>query len=144
MLRSRLHSHSYRHAPILLDTKFLHLRVKHELFTSDQRNVQETPVTFEPFPRNALNKRMALEQSGPNCWESISERTNSVHWRARSLALSLDISVLPFDQKIKNRSLNAISKADANIFLLRSNAPVLRSGSIGMAALASACVVYYF
>jgi len=58
--------------PILLDTKFLNLHVKHELFTSDQRNVQETPVTFEPLPRNALNKSMALEQSGPNCWESIS------------------------------------------------------------------------
>jgi len=61
-----------RLAYILSDTKFFDIRIKRELFARDQRNVQETPVTFKFLPRNALNKGMTFEQSGPNCWKSIS------------------------------------------------------------------------
>ena len=48
-------------ASILLDTKFFDIRIKDELFTRDQRNVQETPVTFKSLSRNALNKDMSFE-----------------------------------------------------------------------------------
>jgi hypothetical protein len=57
---------------ILLDTKLFDIRVKYELFTRDQRNVQETTVTLESLPRQALNKGVTLEQSGPHCREIIS------------------------------------------------------------------------
>jgi hypothetical protein len=54
-------THGLPVASILSDTKFFDIRIKHELFTGDQRNVQETPVTFNSLSRNALNKGMSFE-----------------------------------------------------------------------------------
>jgi hypothetical protein len=79
-----------------LDTKFFDSRIKHKLFTRNQRDIQETPVAFQSLPRNAINKDMTFEESRPNRRKIISLATNSVHWRARSLALSFDIFDLPF------------------------------------------------
>jgi len=61
-----------RLASILLDAKFFDIRIKHKLFTRDQRNVQETTVTFKSLPRNTLNEGMTFEQSGPNYRKTIS------------------------------------------------------------------------
>jgi hypothetical protein len=40
----------------LLDTKFLDIRIKYELFARDKRDLQESSVTFMSLPRNAVNK----------------------------------------------------------------------------------------
>jgi hypothetical protein len=56
-----------------LDTEFFDLRIKHQLFTCDQGNVQEAPAApIKSLPRNALNKAMSFEKSGPNSREIIS------------------------------------------------------------------------
>jgi len=77
-----------RRACILLDTKFFDLRIKHELFARDQRNAQETSVTFQLFPRNALNKGMTFEQGGPNGCKIIS-LADQLGAMAREIAGSL-------------------------------------------------------
>jgi len=56
----------------LLDTKFFDIRIKHELFARDQRNVQETSVTFKYSPWNAVNEDVTFEQNGPHCRKIIS------------------------------------------------------------------------
>jgi hypothetical protein len=58
---ARFDTYGPRFASILLDAKFFDIRIKDELFTRDQRNVQETPVTFKSLPRDAFNKGMRFE-----------------------------------------------------------------------------------
>jgi hypothetical protein len=55
-----------------LNTKLFYIGIKHELLARDQRNVQETSVSLDAFPRNTLNKDMILEHRGPNGREIIS------------------------------------------------------------------------
>jgi hypothetical protein len=56
----------------LLDTKFPDICIKDELLACDQGDLQERPITFKSFSRNALNKAMTLEQGRPHCWKIIS------------------------------------------------------------------------
>ena len=56
----------------LLDAKFPDICIKDELLACDQGDLQERPITFKSFSRNALNKAMTLEQGRPHCWKIIS------------------------------------------------------------------------
>jgi hypothetical protein len=87
----------------LLDAKFFDIRIEHELFAGYQGNAQEIAVALELFPWNALDKRVALSRVDQTVVKSFPLRTNSVQWRARSLALSLDMSAAPFDLKKSRR-----------------------------------------
>jgi hypothetical protein len=58
--------------PHSLDTKFPDICIKDELLACDQGDLQERPITFKSFSRNALNKAMTLEQGRPHCRKIIS------------------------------------------------------------------------
>jgi hypothetical protein len=71
-----------------LDTKFFDIRIEHEPFARDQRNAQEISISFERFPRHALDKGMVFEDGGPNGRE-ISSLAHQVGAMAREIARSL-------------------------------------------------------
>jgi len=107
LTRSRLHrcfATCYRS----LDTEFFDLRIKHQLFTCDQRNVQEAPAApIKSLPWNALNKAMSFEKSGPNSRKiiSLAYQQGAV---AREIAGSLVRHVRP---PIQHRVLQAFATA---------------------------------
>jgi hypothetical protein len=96
----------------LLDTKFFDFRIKYELLARDQRNLQETSVTLNFFPRNALDQGMTFEQGGPDCVKIISPA-----YQLSALPRQIAGSFLrhfrhPFDTKFKNRLPNLLLDPD--------------------------------
>jgi hypothetical protein len=79
-----------------LNTKFFEIRIEHELFARDQRNVQDTSISLDALPRDALNKGMTFEQRGPNAREIISF-SHQLGALAREVAGSLPRHFHPLD-----------------------------------------------
>jgi hypothetical protein len=83
-------------ATTLLNTKLSDIRIEHELFARDQRNVQKISVSLDALPRDALNKGMTFEQRGPNGRELISF-AHQLGALAREVAGSLPRHFHPLD-----------------------------------------------
>jgi hypothetical protein len=78
---------------VLLDHgEFFAFAGKQKLLTRDKPNHQYGSFVFEPGLGDAINKRIALENSRPHGRESFPFCTNSVHKSAKSCACSLDIA----------------------------------------------------
>jgi len=54
-----------------MNAKLFNVRVEHELFAGDERNVQKTSLPFDFFSRNALDENVTFEQGAPDSREII-------------------------------------------------------------------------